>query len=279
MRAAAARILLDPDTGLDDVERRGPGTHGTLDVIGAWSVENLEEALLMLEHALRVCREAGLCQSRGQNAITSAVADVQRLRHGAEVRLDARGERRGERERHAGLVRVQSHQSRRRRGCAEGAERRGRMPALGVVMEVDGERDLGFDLESRDVGEHEVATRYAKLVGERKERRQHRYGRMSTHRVAAVVEVERVRGRAVHVSGIEDADPPRRAEDQARTRRQVERACEEARRVLAAAGERDADGVEYPDLRPLDRFGRQVPPAQRRDARAEKAGEAAQLSL
>src|SRR5437773_5065398 len=39
MRAAAARILLDPDTGLDDVERRGPGTHGTLDVIGAWSVE------------------------------------------------------------------------------------------------------------------------------------------------------------------------------------------------------------------------------------------------
>src|SRR5438132_3176301 len=92
MRAAAARILLDPDTGLDDVERRGPGTHGTLDVIGAWSVENLEEALLMLEHALRVCREAGLCQSRGQNAITSAVADVQRLRHGAEVRLDARGE-------------------------------------------------------------------------------------------------------------------------------------------------------------------------------------------
>src|SRR5882762_5395063 len=73
MRSAAAGILLDPDSGLDDVERRSPGAHGTLDVIGAWSVENLEEALLMLEHALRVRREAGLCQSRGQNAITSAV--------------------------------------------------------------------------------------------------------------------------------------------------------------------------------------------------------------
>src|SRR5438445_13549326 len=31
MRAAAARILLDPDTGLDDVARRGPGTPGTLE--------------------------------------------------------------------------------------------------------------------------------------------------------------------------------------------------------------------------------------------------------
>src|SRR5258708_27987686 len=89
MRAAAAGILLDPDTGRDDVERRGPGAHGTLDVIGARSVENVEEALLVLEHALRVRREAGLCQSRGQNAITRAVADVQRLCHGAEVRLDA----------------------------------------------------------------------------------------------------------------------------------------------------------------------------------------------
>src|SRR5260221_8298552 len=102
---------------------------------------------------------------------------------------------------------------------------------------------------------------------------------MPTHRVAAVVEVERVRGSAIDVSGIEHADATRRAEDQARTRRKVERACEEARRVLSAAGERDADGVQNADLRPLDRLGRQIVPAQRGDARAEKAGEAAQLSV
>src|SRR5258706_16370617 len=102
---------------------------------------------------------------------------------------------------------------------------------------------------------------------------------MPTHRVAAVVEVERVRGRAVHVSRIEDADTPRRAEDQARAGRKVERACKQTRRFLATAGERDADGVQNADLRPLDRLGRQIVPAQRGDARAEKAGEAAQLSV
>src|SRR6266850_6458245 len=49
MRAAAAGILLDSDTRREDVERRSPGAHCALDVIGAWSVENLEEALLVLE--------------------------------------------------------------------------------------------------------------------------------------------------------------------------------------------------------------------------------------
>src|SRR5207237_9185534 len=96
---------------------------------------------------------------------------------------------------------------------------------------------------------------------------------MPAHLVAAVVEVERARGRAVHVGGVEHADTARRAEEQARTRRKIERGCEEARCLLPAAGERDADGVEDADLRPMDRFGRQVVPAQRRDARAEKTGE------
>src|SRR5882762_7054716 len=154
MRAAAAGILLDAYTGRDDVEWRRPGAHCARYIIGTRPVEHFEEALLVLEHAEAVRREADLCQARRENAIASAVADMQRLRHSAEVRLDARGERRGERERHARPVRIQSHQARGRRGCAEGAERRGRMPALGVVVEVDGEGELGFDLESRDVGEY-----------------------------------------------------------------------------------------------------------------------------
>ena len=54
---------------------------------------------------------------------------------------------------------------------------------------------------------------------------------------------------------------------------------EEARRVLSTAGERDTDGVQDADLCPMDRLGRQIVPAQRGDARAEKAGKAAQLSL
>ena len=97
---------------------------------------------------------------------------------------------------------------------------------------------------------------------------------MAAERVVAVVEVERVRRGAVDERRVERADAARGAEDQARTRREIERIAHEPRRVLAAAGKRDADGIEDADLRPVQRVGGHVAPLQRGDARAERLREA-----
>ena len=161
--------------------------------------------------------------------------------------------------------RVEAHQPRACRGRAEHAERRGRMPALGVVVEVDRERELGLHLEAGDVRDDEVAAAAAELVGQREQRGEHRRRRMAAERVVAVVEVEHVRRGAVHQRGIERADAARAAEQQRGTRREVERARDELRRRLAAAGQRDADGVEDADLRPLQRA-----PAVRRPSRTRR---------
>jgi len=89
MRAAAARILLDRDAGLDDIQRIGPRRQAALDVIGARTVEHVQEALLVFEDGRAVRGKALPRQPRRIQAVARAMADVQRLGHRAEIRLDA----------------------------------------------------------------------------------------------------------------------------------------------------------------------------------------------
>ena len=163
-----------------------------------------------------VRREAVAREQRGEQTVARAMADVQRLHHRAEVGLDAGGERRGDRERGGDLVVRQLQQLRARSGGAEDAERRGRVPAVRVVIEVHAQRELALGLEAGDVGGDEIAAARADVVREREQRRQDRRRRMAADRVVAVVEIERVRGGAVHERGVERADARRVAAEHER---------------------------------------------------------------
>ena len=253
MRAAAAGVLLDRDARAHDVERLRPRGQDLRRVVVARAVEDVEEALLVLEGGL-VRREPVAREQRGEETVPRAVADVQRLHHRAEVGLDAGSERRRDGERGGDLVVRQLHQLRARGGAAEHAERRGRVPAVRVVIEVHAQPELALGLEAGDVGGDEIAAARAGVVGERDQRRQDGRGRMAADRVVAVVEIERVRGGAVHQRGVERADTRRGAEHERGPGARVaqEDVPRDTRRVLARARQGHADVVEDADLRPMN---------------------------
>ena len=62
-------------------------------------LKTFEEALVVLEHVGGGV-EAALGQQRGEQAVAAALADMERLRHRAEIGLEAGGKRCGEGERH-----------------------------------------------------------------------------------------------------------------------------------------------------------------------------------
>ena len=128
-------------------------------------------------------------------------------------------------------VRRQSQQMAARRGRTEHADRRGRMPALLVVMEVDAARDPRLRLPPGDVRGNERAPIDRARLRQREQRRQYRRRWMSAQRVAAIVEVERVRRGAVDQRGIQRRHTLRRAEHQARAARRGHPRTRYARRV------------------------------------------------
>ena len=172
MGAAAARIALDGDAGRDDVERRRPIAQHGVGVVIPGAVEHFEKALAVLQRIL-ACGEAFAREQRRHRAVAGAMADMQRLGHGAEIGLEARRERGGDGERRRRLLGRKSHEMRGGGRSAEHAERRGRVPALVVVMEIDGARDARLGLEAGDISGDEVASGDGARIGEREQRRQH----------------------------------------------------------------------------------------------------------
>src|SRR3954469_18753625 len=146
--------------------------------------------------------------------------------------------------------------------CARGrrtkdAERRGRMPAFGVVIEVNPERNLGFGFEAGDIRGDKVAAARADFIRECKQRGQYRRRRMAAERIIAIVKIQRMRGGAVDYGSIERIDSPLPAEHIARPCAAAERAPRQTRSLFMTASERDADGVENADLCPANRGWRQ----------------------
>src|SRR5579864_8844312 len=90
-------------------------------------------------------------------------------------------------------------------GRAEHAERRGRVPALFVMMEMDAAGDPRLGLEAGDIGRDEGLAVAILLVREREDRRQDRRRGMPAQRVADIVEIERMRGGTVDQRRIERA--------------------------------------------------------------------------
>src|SRR3981189_3405596 len=101
MGAAAAGKLLEPDRLGLDLPRLAPVLEQFCSVEGAGTVEDVQKALRMLE-GVGGGVEAALARRRRQQAIAAALADMQRLGHGAEIRLQTAGERCRDTERHRG---------------------------------------------------------------------------------------------------------------------------------------------------------------------------------
>ena len=153
-------------------------------------------------------------------------------------------------------VRRQSQQMAARGGRAEHADRRRRMPALLVVMEVDAARDARLGLPARDIGGDERPPVHRARLRQREQRRQDRRRWMAAQRVAAIVEIERMRRGAVDQRRIQRCHALVGAEHQTRTVRGGH-ARHDPRARLACAGQRAADRVEDRDARPMHRILRQ----------------------
>src|SRR4030081_2840442 len=92
MGAAAAGKLLEPDRLGFDLPRLAPVLEQFCDVERAGTVEDVQKALRMLE-GVGGGIEAAFGQQGGEQAVAAALADMQRLGHGAEIRLQAARER------------------------------------------------------------------------------------------------------------------------------------------------------------------------------------------
>jgi len=98
--------------------------------------------------------------------------DVQRLHHGAEIRLDTRRKRRRNRQSGRRLRGAQAQERRTRRRGTEDAEGRRGMPALGIVIHIDRKPDFGLGFKAHHISGYEVLTTGANVVGQRKQRGQ-----------------------------------------------------------------------------------------------------------
>ena len=98
MRRAAARMALEGDARVGEIERLRPFGKNAIRIEIPGAVEHRKEALLMLERTV-IGRHALLRQQRGEQTVARGVPDMKRLGLGAEVGLNAGGHGSRERER------------------------------------------------------------------------------------------------------------------------------------------------------------------------------------
>ena len=199
----------------------------------------------MMFHGPRIGVMALFGQQHGQHAGSRGMADMQRLGHGPEVGLQAAGHGGRHGQRHGGLLGGQADQPRRPRDGAENAERRGRMPALVVMMRVNGAGKAHFRLQPHGVGGDQALSRKSPVLGQREQGGDQRHRLMAAEHGRKVVEIKGMRRDAVDEGGVERAGPPRRAEHQRRSGRRGDagRAQGDLRAVLGQARQGHADGV------------------------------------
>jgi hypothetical protein len=172
----------------------------------------------VLEHG-RVGVVAGFGEQGGEQAVASGLADMQGFDHGAKIGLHTRGKGGRDGEGNGKSFLVEANQVTDGGGGAEDAYRRGGVPTLVVVVEVDGagQADLGLDAEH--VGLDELRAGEAALLGDRQKGRDEGSGLVTAHRLAEIVVVQRVRRRTVEEGGIERRGLALCAEQGARPRR------------------------------------------------------------
>ena len=253
--AAATGVALEGDAGIDEFERIGPVGEDAACIEGPYPIVDREKPLWVFER-VGIGGHALLGEQRGAQPIARRLPDMERLRHGAEIGLDAARHRGRECERMGEFIRAQAEQVSASRRAAEGPERRGRVPAFVVVMEIHRACETGFALDAGGVSSQE---RLSGVAGaDRPQGRQDRRRRMAADRIVAIVEIERMRRDAVDERGAEHIEMFAAPEDQRRPGRGglAQRARHHRRRIVVHARQGDADGVEDGVFRHRDRFGR-----------------------
>ena len=142
--------------------------------------------------------EPGAGEAGRQHAGFGGEAGMERLGHRAELRHEARRHAGRDRHRMGRLLRIQLQQPRARRRRPDRADRRGGVPAPVAVHRVHPLADPPEDLEARDISIDTVPPRRPFRLGQRKNGGNEHGGRMRLGRIEIVVEVERMRRRAVH---------------------------------------------------------------------------------
>src|SRR5690606_71339 len=217
------------------------------------------EALGAVEHVLARGEAARREPCRAQ-PVLGRTSGVQRLAHGAEHRLEPGRRGAGDTERARRRRRIEAEHPRARRRRAEGAERAGGVPAAGIVAVAHGGAEAAFDLDPGDEGGEQRLAVEALPLAEGEGGRHHRHGRVPGHHAEHVVEVERVRGRAIDEGGLPGRDLAAVA-DQSRLGIAAilgHLLAQHRHQRLVHAGEGHADHVEQAVPRDGERIDRDV---------------------
>ena len=139
---------------------------------------------------------------------------------------------------------------------SEDAERRGRMPALVVVMKLDRTCKPDLDFDPDYVGGDDIFAGAAALLRQRQQHGNQRHRMMAAHHAAEIVEIERVGRRTVDQRRIKRAGAPRRAEDESGPgRRRDARGLEQDLRTgFRMPGQRHANRIDDAGPRLCDRL-------------------------
>ena len=122
---------------------------------------------------------------------------MERFAHRAEHALQPRRLRRCDAHRHRRRCRIEPQQVAGRGRCADSAVGRRVVPAPGVVRRAHEAADPTLGLEARGERLDQALAVDAGVFAERQHGRRDRHGRVTTHREIDVVEVERMRHRAI----------------------------------------------------------------------------------
>ena len=199
MRQPAARIRLDANAVAE--QRIGPAQlfYGLL-VDRRTGMKHFVEAKPRFDR-FTVGGEAGLRQLGREHAVARAETDMQRLGHGAKVSDHTAGHRCRHAERHLNLAGVEPEQLAACRRGAEGTQRARRVPAVMFAV-AQRMHELCRNLIANRIGFDDLPAAGAERFSQRKGGGNDRRRRLA-HQGKAVIEIHRVRRRAVRQRRVE----------------------------------------------------------------------------
>ena len=185
----------------------------------------------------------GSRQPRRDDPALRGAPDLERLGHRPEIRNDAGGHRRGDRQRGASRLDVQRLQGCGGRGGRDRAEHRRRMEALAVIAVPIACDQIGPDLVTRNIGRDHALAVGAGTFAHGEDDRDEDRARVTVE--SDVVEVERMGGGAVDQR--RDVGPGARLAPEDRRlaaggRRLLR--CDDSRDRLVEAEDHDADAID-----------------------------------
>jgi hypothetical protein len=189
--------------------------------------------------------------------------------------LDPCGLRNSQRQCHGDLRFAQPDQMRTGRRRPKGAQRRGGVPALVVMVEMHRARDTDLGFDAHGIGGHHRRAAMPLGLGQRKNRGQDGRGLMAAKDTGKIIIIKRMGRCAIHQRSIEHRYPAPPPDQRARPRRigHTRHGAQCLDTVHACAGQRHGDGIDHPDPPAHPGLGRQITGAKGMDARGKCLGD------